>query len=121
MNPSRSFLTFLASEQRTNGRGWCRWASLLAVAGALVTAGAGAAEPPTDSATQVRATLARLEAHKEALARANAAVVGLQVVAVEDARSIATLGKERQGSGVLIGDDGVVLTIGYLILEADQV
>src|SRR6185369_8082364 len=120
-NPSRSFLTFLASEQRTNGRGWCRWASLLAVAGALVTAGAGAAEPPTDSATQVRATLARLEAHKEALARANAAVVGLQVVAVEDARSIATLGKERQGSGVLIGDDGVVLTIGYLILEADQV
>jgi len=69
----------------------------------------------------VRATLARLEAHKEALARANAAVVGLQVVAVEDARSIATLGKERQGSGVLIGDDGVVLTIGYLILEADQV
>ena len=86
-----------------------------------LTAGAGAAEPPTDSATQVRATLARLEAHKEALARANAAVVGLQVVAVEDARSIATLGKERQGSGVLIGDDGVVLTIGYLILEADQV
>ena len=44
-----------------------------------------------------------------------------QVVAVEDARSIATLGKERQGSGVLIGDDGLVLTIGYLILEADQV
>ena len=121
MNPSRSFLTFLASEQRTNGRGWCRWASLLAVAGALVTAGAGAAEPPTDSATQVRATLARLEAHKEALARANAAVVGVNVVAVEDARSVATLGKERQGSGVLIGDDGVVLTIGYLILEADQV
>ena len=28
--------------------------------------------------------------------------------AVEDARSIATLGKERQGSGVLIGDDGLV-------------
>ena len=40
---------------------------------------------------------------------------------VEDARSIATLGRERQGSGVLIGDDGLVLTIGYLILEADHV
>jgi len=121
MNPSRSSFELLAIERRANGRGWRRWASLLAAAGALVTGGAGADEPATDSATQVRATLARLEAHKEALARANAAVVGLEVVAVDDARSIATLGKERQGSGVLIGDDGIVLTIGYLILEADQV
>jgi len=122
MNPARSTRSFLALERHASGRRWRRWASLLTAAGALFAGGsAGAAEPPTDAATQVRATLARLEAHKEALARANAAVVGLQVVAVEDARSIATLGKERQGSGVLIGDDGVVLTIGYLILEADQV
>jgi serine protease Do len=27
----------------------------------------------------------------------------------------------RQGSGVVIGDDGLVLTIGYLVLEAEQV
>jgi len=121
MNPARSSRSFLALEQHASARGWRRWASLLAAAGALIAGGAGAAEPPTDTATQVRATLARLEAHKEALTRANAAVVGLQVVAVEDARSIATLGKQRQGSGVLIGDDGMVLTIGYLILEADQV
>jgi len=121
MNPSRSSLTLLASERRADCRGWRRWASLLAATGALLTTGVGAAEPATDTATQVRATLARLEAHKEALARANAAVVGVNVVAVEDARSIAALGRERQGSGVLIGDDGVVLTIGYLILEADQV
>ncbi len=121
MNPARSSRSFLALERHASARGWRRWASLLAAAGALFAGGAGAAEPPTDTATQVRATLARLEAHKEALARANAAVVGLQVVAVEDARSVATLGKLRQGSGVLIGDDGLVLTIGYLILEADQV
>jgi len=121
MNPARSSRSFLALERHANRRGWRRWAALLAAAGALCAGGAKAAEPPTDTTTQVRATLARLEAHKEALARANAAVVGLQVVAVEDARSIATLGKERQGSGVLIGDDGMVLTIGYLILEADQV
>jgi S1-C subfamily serine protease len=121
MNPARSTRSFLAFQRRANGCGWRRWAPLLAAAAALTVGSARAAEPPTDTATQVRATLARLEAHKEALARANAAVVGLQVVAVEDARSIATLGKERQGSGVLIGDDGVVLTIGYLILEADQV
>ena len=121
MNPARSPRSFHAIERHANDGRWRRWASLAAVAGALLAGGASAAEPTTDDPTQVRATLARLEAHKEALARANAAVVGVHVVAVEDARSIATLGRERQGSGVLIGDDGVVLTIGYLILEADQV
>ena len=39
----------------------------------------------------------------------------------EDARSNATLGRLRQGSGVVIGPDELVLTIGYLVLEADQV
>ena len=48
-------------------------------------------------------------------------MVGVEVVAVDDARSIATLGQRAPGSGILIGDDGLVLTIGYLILEADQV
>jgi S1-C subfamily serine protease len=56
-----------------------------------------------------------------ALARASAAVVGVQATAIEDAGSVATLGRERQGSGVVIGADGLVLTIGYLILEADHV
>ena len=78
------------------------------------------APSPTASPAML-AAVARLEAHKEALVRANAAVVGIEVMAVEDARSISTLGRERQGSGVLIGDDGLVLTIGYLILEADHV
>jgi serine protease Do len=40
---------------------------------------------------------------------------------VPDARSNSTLGRVRQGSGVVIAADGLVLTIGYLILEADQV
>lgn len=56
-----------------------------------------------------------------ALERAANAVVGLQVVAVEGARSASTLGGTRQGSGVVIDRQGLVLTIGYLILEADQV
>ena len=38
-----------------------------------------------------------------------------------DARSAATLGTEREGTGVVIGDNGLVLTIGYLIVEADDV
>jgi serine protease Do len=62
-----------------------------------------------------------LEAQSKALERAANAVVGVQTLAVPDARSNSTLGRVRQGSGVVIGPDGLVLTIGYLILEADQV
>jgi len=71
---------------------------------------AGAADAPSAIETQSRA-----------LQRASASVVGLRTVAVEDARSAATLGKQRQGSGVVIGQGDLVLTIGYLILEAEQV
>ncbi len=49
------------------------------------------------------------------------AIVKVQARAVPDARSNATLGAEREGTGIIIGDDGLVLTIGYLIIEADQV
>jgi len=64
---------------------------------------------------------AELSAQSRALQRASDAVVGVSAKAVEDARSSATLGAQRQGSGVLIGADGLVLTIGYLILEAEDV
>ena len=64
---------------------------------------------------------AELESRAQALARASAAVVGVHAVAVEDARSAETLGRERRGSGVVIGPDGLVVTIGYLIMEADHV
>ena len=60
-------------------------------------------------------------AQARALERAQQAVLGVQVVAVDDARSARTLGRARSGSGVLIGADGLVLTIGYLVLEAEQV
>jgi S1-C subfamily serine protease len=48
-------------------------------------------------------------------------VVGVRAVAVEDARSIENLGRERTGSGVVIDSNGLVVTIGYLILEAEHV
>jgi serine protease Do len=57
----------------------------------------------------------------QALERASDAVVGVLVEAVEDASSANTLGRVRQGSGVVIANDGLVLTIGYLVLEAEQV
>lgn len=57
----------------------------------------------------------------DALTRANEAVVGLEVVATDGARSAETLGRQRSGSGVVIGADGLILTIGYLMLEADTI
>lgn len=47
------------------------------------------------------------------------AVVGIKSQIAADARTARFLGRERQGSGVVIDDQGLVLTIGYLILEAD--
>ncbi len=38
-----------------------------------------------------------------------------------DALPPRTLGTERAGRGVAIRDDGLILTIGYLITEADQI
>jgi S1-C subfamily serine protease len=49
------------------------------------------------------------------------AVVAIKVRALPNARSAATLGSERLGSGVLFAPHGLVLTIGYLVLEADEV
>ncbi|MBC7940936.1 MAG: serine protease [Chitinophagaceae bacterium] len=62
-----------------------------------------------------------IEQQARAMRRASDAVVGIRATAVEDARSATTLGRERQGSGVVIGRDDLVLTIGYLVLEADTV
>ncbi len=56
-----------------------------------------------------------------AMAKANAAVVGVKVTAVDDARSVQTLGSNRAGSGVVIDSDGLILTIGYLMLEAKKI
>ncbi len=50
-----------------------------------------------------------------------AAIVTVQARALPGARSAATLGTAREGTGVVIGKAGLVLTIGYLIVEADDV
>lgn len=48
-------------------------------------------------------------------------VVGLKTIIPGDAFTAETLGTERLGHGVLIGEHGVVLTIGYLVTEAESV
>jgi serine protease Do len=79
----------------------------------IIAAWAQTETPPSESP--------EFQARVRALRDANAAVVGVEATAVDDARSIETLGRKRQGSGVVIDVDGLVLTIGYLILEAEHV
>jgi len=48
-------------------------------------------------------------------------VVKVRSKAVSDARTSRALGANREGTGVVIDSNGLVLTIGYLILEAETV
>lgn len=49
------------------------------------------------------------------------AVVQLRAEIPEDAFTAAILGTQRAGNGIVIRDDGLILTIGYLITEASSV
>ena len=87
------------------------WSRLVLVAG-LTIAWAAHAAPTGPVAAQTAIA---------AFTKANAAVVGVKVGVAEDASSAETLGKQRSGSGVVIGQDGLILTIGYLMLEAQSI
>ena len=49
------------------------------------------------------------------------AIVSLRARIPEDAFTASILGTERAGHGVAIGDSKLILTIGYLITEADEI
>jgi S1-C subfamily serine protease len=55
------------------------------------------------------------------LDRTLASVLGLSSTVPADAFTADTLGRERAGHAVLIREDGVALTIGYLVTEASSV
>lgn len=48
-------------------------------------------------------------------------IVKIKSYIAPDARTKDSLGKEREGSGVLIDTEGHILTIGYVILEAEAI
>ncbi|HET9735429.1 MAG TPA: S1C family serine protease [Burkholderiales bacterium] len=68
------------------------------------------------SATSVLAQDQRKEDAEELLS----AVVQVRAKILPNARSLATLGPRRQGTGVLVRE-GYVLTIGYLVIEAEAI
>src|SRR5262249_32380656 len=55
------------------------------------------------------------------LERISRSVVRLRAEVPEDAFTAGILGSQRIGNGVVINDDGLILTIGYLITEARDV
>lgn len=83
----------------------------------LVAAGAAKAADPGDAAVDASAPGSRA-AEAE---RLFSAIVKVRTRAIPGARSSASLGSEREGTGIVIGADGLILTIGYLIVEADEV
>jgi S1-C subfamily serine protease len=87
-----------------------RLSRALLLAFSTCLAGSHAASPPASQQASI-----------DALTRAMQAVVGVQVNAADGARSAESLGRQRAGSGVVIGSDGLILTIGYLIMEADAI
>ena len=60
----------------------------------------------------------RLAAAQPDLMEILSAVVAVEAQVPDDARTAAILGGERLGSGIVIDGTGLVVTIGYLILEA---
>ena len=49
------------------------------------------------------------------------AIVGIEAQIPNDARTARILGTQRQGNGIVIDNEGLIVTIGYLILEATNV
>ena len=63
----------------------------------------------------------KLEDYDYDIEQALASVVGLKSIVPSDAFTAETLGTERIGNGVIIDRSGVILTIGYLITEAETI
>src|SRR5262249_32394968 len=108
-----------ANRSRWLARAACAFGLALLLAESLAATSMTTAKSSTESSGG--ASEAAVAEQARILRQASAAVVGVRTTAAPQARSIETLGRQRTGSGVVIGSDGLVLTIGYLILEAEKI
>ncbi len=76
------------------------WPKFLLIGMVTLMAGAGASAQPTS------------------VEELYAAVVQLKTFINPDGRTVRGLGQQRSGSGIVIDDKGLILTIGYLMVEA---
>ena len=84
---------------------WRPFAMSVVVIAALAGGGAATAQTvPTEPATPI--------------AELVSGIVRIKALINPDGRTVGTLGAERSGTGIVIDGDGLVLTIGYLMVEA---
>jgi serine protease Do len=101
---------------RGEGRNMAMKMKWIAAAYALTVGAPSLAQttpPASMSAEEIATSKARIESALQSLMR-------LEIRSTPNARSNATLGEKREGNGVLIEKD-LVLTIGYLVMEADEI
>lgn len=91
-----------------------RAGAVLALSVALAAGAASAAPRPSEPRVDPGTT----SAVPTAVGRVSPAVVGIRAQIPADRPSAGTLGTERWGSGVVIEPEGLVLTVGYVVLEA---
>jgi S1-C subfamily serine protease len=77
---------------------------LIAAIALLATSGIATAQTTTHQATTLDDMVA--------------AVVRIKTFINSDGSTVSSLGREREGSGIVIDENGLVLTIGYLMMEA---
>jgi serine protease Do len=94
--------------------GVCGWAFAVAAAG-VIWAGAAVAQAQ-DAPAIPPAARGQPQPSLDALS-----VVKLRSKSVANARSARTLGVQREGTGVVVDANGLVMTIGYLITEAETI
>jgi S1-C subfamily serine protease len=85
----------------------------------LACAWPAAAQQPADKPVAKEPAASEQEVDQK-IAETLSSVVRVKMKAVQDARSNATLGQTREGSGIVI-EPGYVLTIGYLVIEPDAI
>ena len=92
---------------------------MLAGLAAALAASAVAAADGTHSSARGR-QVQQLQAERDA-EDVLAAVVRIKMTAIPNARSSATLGPTREGTGIVIDERGHIVTIGYIVIEADSI
>ena len=94
---------------------------ILAVSAALLLGWGGVvADEPKERPHVQKSQQSQAELEREAEEMV-AAVVRVRMKAIPNARSNATLGSSREGTGVVIDERGHIVTIGYIVIEADSI
>jgi len=104
----------------TRHLGGSRVLSLLALSAALSAAPAATPATRAELLAQGSPPAASEAAGPGDLSRYNASIVRVESEIVPDGRTVESLGTRRTGTGVIL-DARTVLTIGYLVVEAEQV